>query len=291
MEYWQIIAGNLKRNSTLGYVSALGSPGGTSQGVILNLSRWVCIAHELRGIVARSVEFCVNAATFHQIRPATLFHDLAIFEHDDLIDVVNSPQSMGHNESGPAFHQLLDCGHDSGLGCRIECRSWFVQKQDRSVLQESARDADALPLTHAEVAAPFANLTGITVRHLLDELVSLGAPCGIDNFLLGCSRTPVCDVFANGRRKKKRVLQNDPDLLAQRFLSDLTKIASIQSNRAHGWIIETRDQTQKSAFAGTSAADQGNNLVGFNPEIDGVQDLALILVTKANVVKLDGAFG
>jgi hypothetical protein len=73
--------------------------------------------------------------------------------------------------------------------------------------------------------------------------------------LLSRSRTPVRDVFANGRRKKKRVLQNDPDLLAQRFLSDLTEIASIQGNRADGWIIETRDQTQKSAFAGAGAAD------------------------------------
>ena len=32
---------------------------------------WVCIAHELRGIVARSVEFCVNTAAFDQLSKAT----------------------------------------------------------------------------------------------------------------------------------------------------------------------------------------------------------------------------
>ena len=59
-----------------------------SPAVILDVSMWVFIAYELRGIVTRSVEFWASAAPFDPLRPATPFHDLTVFDQDDLIDVV-----------------------------------------------------------------------------------------------------------------------------------------------------------------------------------------------------------
>ena len=41
-----------------------------------------------------TIEFRVNAATRDEVRPASLFDDPTVFEHDDLIKVMNRRQAM-----------------------------------------------------------------------------------------------------------------------------------------------------------------------------------------------------
>ena len=53
-------------------------------------------------------------------------------------------QAMRDHESGAAEHQLVERIEDDGFGLRIDRGRGLVENQDRRVLQERARDADAL---------------------------------------------------------------------------------------------------------------------------------------------------
>ncbi len=44
--------------------------------------------------MSRAIEFRVNAAARDEVRSAALFDDPTVFEHDDLIKVMNRRQAM-----------------------------------------------------------------------------------------------------------------------------------------------------------------------------------------------------
>ena len=78
----------------------------------------------------------------------------------------------------------------------------------------------------------------------------------------------VGDVFADGGGKEKRVLQDDRDLRAQRFFRDLAHVAAIERDNARGRIVKSRHQTEQRAFARAGSADERDDLVRRNLQID-----------------------
>src|ERR1051325_1404035 len=118
-------------------------------------------------------------------------------------------ETMGHDESSAAVHQFLDRLHDGSFGGGIERGGRLVQEEDRRILQEGPGNPDSLSLANAKVAAPFADRAVITSGQAADKLISLGAPGGLPNFLLGRIWPAVGNVLANRGRKKESVLQHD----------------------------------------------------------------------------------
>ncbi len=108
-----------------------------------------------------------------------------MLEHDDPIDAVNGREAMRDDECGAAVHEFLDRLHDGSFGRGIERGGRFVEQQDRRVLQKSARNADALALADAQVAAAFADRAIVTSRHPADEFVGLGAMRGFADLCFG----------------------------------------------------------------------------------------------------------
>ena len=53
---------------------------------------------------------------------------------------------MRDRDHGTAAHQAAERLTDRLLGLAVKRRGGFIEQQDRRVLQESARDGDALPL-------------------------------------------------------------------------------------------------------------------------------------------------
>ena len=60
------------------------------------------------------------------------------------------------------------------------------------------RKEDALPLADAQVSASFTDRTGVSLRHLLNKLVSLCPACCLDDFFVSSIRTAVGDVLTDG---------------------------------------------------------------------------------------------
>src|SRR5438093_7434992 len=239
--------------------------------------------------MSRAVKFRVKPAARDQLRTTPLFDDPSVIEHYDLIEVMNCCQSMCSNQSCPVPHQFFDCFHDRRLGGRIQRRSWFVEEEDGRVLQKCARNSDALPLTNAQMSAPFTDEAVFPLRRLPDKLVGLRPTRRFNNFFFGSIWPAIGDVFPNRGREQQRVLQHDRDLCPQRFLCDLANIAAIQRDRASRRIVKTRHETEQSALAGSGAARQTNDLIWFNVQIDFAQDVSICGVAEAYGLKCDRA--
>src|SRR6266545_3225447 len=236
-----------------------------------------------------AVKFRVNAGARDQFLTAALFNDPTVVEHDDLIEVVNRGQAMCSNQSCPAAHQFFGWLHNRGFGGRIEGRSWFIQQQDRRVFQKCSRNSNALPLTNAQMSAPFADEAVVPLRHLPDKLVGLRPTRRFNDFSFGRIRPAIGNIFANRRREEQRVLKHDRDLCPQSLLSDLANIAAIKCDRTCCRIIKTRDETEQCALAGSGAARQSNDLIWFDAQIDFPQDISICGITEAYGLKSDRA--
>src|SRR6266849_4573229 len=73
-------------------------------------------------------------------------------------------------------HQILQRRLDKRLRFTIQRRGRFVQNQDGRVLQDRARDRDALALSTGEAYAAFAYDGLIFLRKPKDEIVRQGGP-------------------------------------------------------------------------------------------------------------------
>ena len=128
---------------------------------------------------------------------------------------VNGREPMGDDQRRPAVHQILDRSHDGGFGGWVEGGGWFIEQENRRVLQEGARDPDALSLPDAEMSAAFSDRTLITrgMRLMNSSACARRAASRIsasDRF-----RTAIGNILAHGGGKKKRVLKHDRNLRPQ----------------------------------------------------------------------------
>ena len=81
----------------------------------------------------------------------------SLVEDDDAICILHRRQSMRDNDCRSPAHQRFQPGLHVPLRFRIERRGRLVQDQDRGVLQQGARDGDALALPAGQRDAAFAD--------------------------------------------------------------------------------------------------------------------------------------
>ena len=177
--------------------------------------------------------------------------------------------------------------HDGVLGARIQRAGRLVEQEDRRVFEESARDADALALADAEVAAALSHRAFESLRHSHDKVIGLRALGSFDDLLISRAGSTVSDVFLDSRGKKHGILQDHPDLCAKRFLSQLAHIAAIEKDPAGHRIIEARDEAQQRALARSGATHKCHAFAVRDRKVDVFQDETVMGIAEADVAELD----
>ena len=89
--------------------------------------------------------------------------DLAPVEHDQAVHRRDRRQPMRDRDDGLALHQRVEVLLDRRLDLGVERRGRLVEDQDRRVLQQDARDRDALPLSAGQLHAALADM-GVVAR-------------------------------------------------------------------------------------------------------------------------------
>ena len=102
------------------------------------------------------------------------------------------------------------------LGFGIERGGGFVEQDQRRVLEQRARDRDALALAAGELQPVFPDRRVVSVRERHDEIVRVSGPRGGDDLGLGRTRSPERNVLAHRAAKQENVLPDIGDLAAQR---------------------------------------------------------------------------
>src|SRR5215469_3079524 len=198
---------------------------------------------------------------------------------------------MRSDQCRSALHQFLDCFHNCRFRSRIQCRSRLVKKQNWRILQKCPCDPDALALTDAQVAAPFANRARITAGQLSNKVVSLCPARRIDNLFLSGIRPPVSDVLSHCCRKKKRVLQDNRNLCTQSFFCDVLQFAPVERDRAGGGIVKSWHQAEQSAFTGAGTTNNADDLIWFDLKVDVSQHVSIARIAKTYRLEGDRTFG
>ena len=91
----------------------------------------------------------VKAVQGQQFGVRAALDDLTVPQYQDLIRLANGAQTMGDDEAGAVGHEAFQRLLDQLFRRRVHAGGRFIQNQDRRVLQQGARDADALLLAHA----------------------------------------------------------------------------------------------------------------------------------------------
>ena len=82
--------------------------------------------------------------------------DAAAVDHDDAVGIDGGGQPMRDHERGAVAHELLERVLHQPLALRIERAGGLVEQQDRRILEDGARDGDALLLAAREPRAALA---------------------------------------------------------------------------------------------------------------------------------------
>ena len=99
----------------------------------------------------------VIAAALEQLPMVAYFHDRAVAHHDDTIGALDRRQPMRDHERRAPLHQVRERGLNSALRLGVERRGGFVENQHGRVLEQCARNRDALPLPAREQQAALAD--------------------------------------------------------------------------------------------------------------------------------------
>src|SRR5688500_251277 len=93
------------------------------------------------------VELRVHPAAREQVRVASFLHHSAVIEHDHAVGATHGAQAMRNDQRRATAEQLLHRFADQALALTVQTRRGFVEDHDRRILEEDARDRQALPLT------------------------------------------------------------------------------------------------------------------------------------------------
>jgi len=164
-----------------------------------------------------------------QLRVRTAFHDHARIEDDDAVGLLHCGQAVRDDEGGAIAHQLRQRRLDVALSLGVERRSRFIEDQDRCILQQRARDGDALALPAGEqhTAIPHQGVESTRLAACeLQHVCCLGRP--LDGRLRHL--TAEGDVIANGVIEQHHVLADNGDLFAQVRKLVLTHITAVDAH-------------------------------------------------------------
>src|SRR4029450_11382696 len=102
-----------------------------------------------------------------------------------------------------------------GFGERVERARGLVEDEDRRVLEQRARDRQALTLAAGEQSPPLAGVGVEALRQALDDVENLGALARRAQFIV--ARIGLADAQVLGDRtvEQQDLLENDADVVPQ----------------------------------------------------------------------------
>ncbi len=135
--------------------------------------------------------------------------DLAGAHHDDPVEAVQRRQAVRDGDHRAAHHQPVERFLDRFFRGAVQRRGGFVEQQDRRVLQDGARNRDALPLSARELDAAVADDRVVAFRHRFDEVRAARFPGGREHFFAARLRAAVRDVLVDGAVEQGDILRHD----------------------------------------------------------------------------------
>ncbi len=195
------------------------------------------------------------------------------------------------DDYGAALFETLQCVDDRGLGLRVHRARGLVQDQHGTVLQERARQRDALPLASRELRAALPDLSVVAPGQPRDELVRVGRLGRGDDLVAARTRRGVCDVVGDAEREQDRLLQDHGELAAQVRELVRPQVDVVEQDLPLGRIVEAGEQADERGLAGAGGPHYAEPCAPRDITGDVVQDGPVRSIGERHVAERDGPAG
>ena len=229
----------------------------------------------------------VQRAALQQLIMPPAPHDAPRVHDENLVGARDGREPMRDSDKRLALHQPADGALHQRLVFGVGVGGRLVEDDDGRVLQDGARDGDALALTTRKPISRLTRRRSITLWKITDELVgSRGARrclhLGVGR--IGFTHT---DVVGNGTVEQKCILSNVGDVLHELLEWDVLHVdpAELDASRAH--IPEPRHELGNSRLARSRRSDDRRNLPRLGGKAHLMQNLGALVVGKRHVFELE----
>ena len=229
------------------------------------------------------------AAEPHQLVEGPALDDAAALEHQDAGGVADGGEPVRDHEGGAAFHHLGERGLHLGLGQRVERARRLVENEDRRILEQRARDREALALAAGEQPAAFAGIGLEAFRIAFDDVERLRALAGRAHLLLGRIGLADAQVLGDRAIEQQHLLEHDADVAAQARQREPANVHAVDLHHARLRIEDAVQQRERRRFAGAGRADQRDGLAGQRGEAQVGDRRPLAVVGERDVLELHQA--
>ena len=218
-------------------------------------------------------QFPIRAPALHQTIRRAVLDDLAGLQHDHPVEIAQRRKTVGDRDHGAPAHQPAERLADRFLGFAVERGGGFVEQQDRRVLQEGARNRDALPLAARQLDAAVADHGGEAFRQGLDEIAAR-RDRRAQHLVVGGVRPAVADIFQDRAMEQRDILRHHRDRLAQALLRDPRDVLAVDGDAALLHVVEPLQQHEQGGLAAAGLADQSDPLARLQAKAELVEHLA-----------------
>ncbi len=157
----------------------------------------------------------------------------------------------------------------------------FVEDHDGRVLQQHARDRQALLLATRQAVAALADDGVETVGQFIDHIEDASSLARRHELIVGCVRVRVTQVGAHRVVEHVRVLVDHTDRAPEAFLGDGADVVPIDTERTASYVIEARHEVEQRRFAGSRRPDDSDELTGLDVEVDALEYFAFFICSRA----------
>ena len=128
------------------------------------------------------------------------FYDAAVFQNERLIGSRHGVEPVGDNDRGPSVRQAAERRLDRGFVLGIGVCGGLVQHEHGRILQNRARNGDALGFAAGEVAVGRSDDGVVSLGERKDPLVNLRGLRGFDHLVVRRIGAGELDVVADAER-------------------------------------------------------------------------------------------
>jgi hypothetical protein len=198
----------------------------------------------------------VDAAEGEQLLVRSLLDGAAAVEHDERVHPPDRGQPVRDHDRRPVRHQRPERVLDQRFALGIERTGGLVEDQDRRVLQDRARDRDALALAAGELDAALPDQGVVALGQELDELGRVGEPRGAAHLGVAGLRPREADVVRDRTVEHRGILRDVGEDLANRRLRDVGNRLAADEDLPALDVLETEQQPRDGGLAAARPADE-----------------------------------
>ena len=233
------------------------------------------------------VQALVRAACAHELRVRPLLDELSLVEHEDVVAARRQRQPVRDADRRPPPRQLVERLEDLRLRPRVERARRLVQDENGGIPQQRARDRKALALAAAHAHAALAQHGVRPGRERLDPALQPRRPGGLEDFGVGRPFAGQRDVLAQRRVEQEGVLEDEPDLAAERGDLQLAQVTAVVQDAPFLRIPEAEQEIDDGALPRARGADDRDVLPGGDGQAEVVQDRPAGLVAEPDALEPD----